>query len=62
MIKKISKDIVDEMDEAKRIQDEYDDLECMVGEHWRYVSSICEKMYKDAFKHGYKHGKEDKND
>jgi len=32
----------------------------LAKEHWEYVRSICEKMYIDAFKHGYKHGKEDK--
>ena len=26
--------------------------------HWKYVESICHKMYVDAFIHGYKHGKE----
>lgn len=31
----------------------------LADEHWDYVSSICEKMYKDAFIHGYKHGLED---
>ncbi len=36
-------------------------IEDLIDDHWKYVSSICEKMYKDAFKHGYKHGKEDKD-
>ena len=25
-------------------------------EHWKYVESICHKMYVDAFIHGFKHG------
>jgi len=29
-------------------------------EHWKYVESICHKMYVDAFVHGFKHG--DKGD
>lgn len=29
-------------------------------DHYRYVESICHKMYVDAFIHGYKHGIEDK--
>jgi hypothetical protein len=41
------------MDEiAKRLADE----------HWIYVCSICEKMYKDAFIHGYKHGVKSKKE
>jgi hypothetical protein len=28
-------------------------------EHWNWLSSLLEKMYRDAFKHGYKHGYED---
>jgi len=27
--------------------------------HWEYVCSVAEKMYKDAFIHGYKHGIEE---
>ena len=27
--------------------------------HYKYVESICHKMYVDAFIHGYKHGRED---
>ena len=30
-----------------------------IGEiHWKYVESICHKMYIDAFIHGWKHGVE----
>lgn len=32
----------------------------LAEEHWKYVESICHKMYVDAFKHGYKHGKEER--
>ena len=27
----------------------------LAEEHWKYVESICHKMYVDAFIHGYKH-------
>jgi len=36
-----------------------DKVKNLAEEHWRYVESICHKMYVDAFVHGYKHGKED---
>ena len=29
--------------------------------HWQWVESLCEKMYKEAFVHGFKHGAEYKN-
>ena len=29
----------------------------LANEHWEYVGKLCEKMYKDAFIHGYKHGR-----
>lgn len=28
----------------------------LAEEHWKYVESICYKMYVDAFIHGFKHG------
>jgi len=28
----------------------------MAEKHWKYVESICHKMYVDAFIHGHKHG------
>lgn len=31
----------------------------LAGEHWAWFGSIVEKVYKDAFVHGYKHGRED---
>jgi len=31
----------------------------LADEHWKFVSSICELMYKTAFEHGFKHGMED---
>ena len=37
------------------------DAEKLADEHWAYVGGVCEKMYKDAFVHGYKHGKDDKD-
>ena len=30
--------------------------EVLANEHWEWLSGILEKVYKDAFKHGYKHG------
>ena len=35
------------------------DVNKLADEHWSYVGAICERMYKDAFVHGYKHGRED---
>jgi len=29
-------------------------------EHWAWLQTLLEKIYKDAFIHGYKHGKEEK--
>jgi len=29
-------------------------------EHWNWLSSLLEKVYIDAFIHGYKHGSEDR--
>ena len=28
----------------------------LAEDHWKYVESICHKMYVDAFVHGFKHG------
>jgi len=28
----------------------------LAEDHWKYVESICHKMYVDAFIHGWKHG------
>lgn len=30
----------------------------LAEEHWEYTSKIMKLMYIEAFKHGYKHGKE----
>ena len=41
------------------MSDEFPDEEyakTLADEHWQYVKTICEKMYKDAFVHGMKHG------
>lgn len=27
--------------------------------HWRWLEELLKKVYKDAFVHGYKHGRED---
>jgi len=33
-----------------------DEINALAEKHWKYVESICHKMYVDAFIHGYKHG------
>ena len=38
------------------------EAEKLADDHWAYVGGVCEKMYKDAFVHGYKHGKDDKEE
>jgi hypothetical protein len=35
--------------------------EKLAKEHWKWLESLLRKVYCDAFVHGYKHGKEDKN-
>ena len=30
----------------------------LADEHWSWLGPVLEKMYKDAFIHGYKHGVE----
>lgn len=32
----------------------------LADEHWSWLGSLLEKVYIDAFTHGYKHGKEPK--
>ena len=34
--------------------------ELLAEEHWAWLQTILAKVYKDAFIHGYKHGKEKK--
>lgn len=51
----ISKNVVEAM-KNRRIQMEIEEL---AKEHWEYTRKICELMYLEAFKHGYKHGKRD---
>ena len=36
------------------------DAERLAEEHWAWLSKLLEKVYKDAFIHGYKHGHEEK--
>ena len=36
---------------------EEDEVKTLAENHWKYVESICHKMYVDAFIHGYKHDK-----
>jgi hypothetical protein len=31
----------------------------LADEHWAWLSSMLEKVYKDALIHGYKHGFQD---
>ena len=33
--------------------------ERLADEHWAWLGSLLEKVYKDAFIHGYKHGEEE---
>jgi hypothetical protein len=37
---------------------EHNSAEELAVAHWNYVCSVAEKMYKDAFVHGFKHGRE----
>lgn len=34
-------------------------LKELIAEHWLYTQKIMEMMYKNAFRHGYKHGIKD---
>ena len=34
----------------------------LARQHWGYVGMITERMYLDAFEHGYKHGRQDSAD
>ena len=38
------------------------DAEKLAQEHWAWLVTLLEKIYVDAFIHGYKHGQEDKKD
>lgn len=38
-----------------------DELDELIEAHWQYTRKIMELMYKEAFRHGYKHGKEAKD-
>ena len=29
----------------------------LANEHWAWLETLLEKVYKDAFAHGYKHGR-----
>jgi hypothetical protein len=31
----------------------------LADEHWEWLSKLLEKVYKDAFVHGYKHAEDD---
>jgi len=35
--------------------------ELMAKEHWGWLQTILERVYVDAFIHGWKHAKEDNN-
>ncbi len=32
----------------------------LANEHWAWLQTLLEKIYKDAFVHGYKHGRKSK--
>ena len=34
------------------------DLDKLAKEHWEYTEKIGRMLYIEAFKHGYKHGKD----
>jgi len=34
----------------------------LAGEHWDFIGEWLEMIYLDAFVHGYKHGKESKQE
>ena len=34
------------------------ELKKLIDEHWKYTKEMMELMYKKAFEHGYKHGKD----
>jgi hypothetical protein len=36
--------------------------ELLATEHWEWVVVWLELIYKDAFVHGYKHGREDRDE
>lgn len=35
------------------------DSEQLAEDHWQWLMKVLEVVYKGAFVHGYKHGKED---
>ena len=37
-----------------------DRVDILVYEHWEYVERITKLTYETAFRHGYKHGFEDR--
>ena len=43
------------------MKDEKDVLK-LAEDHYIYLESVTHKTYVDAFIHGYKHGKNDKNE
>jgi len=32
----------------------------LANEHWAWLQTLLEKIYKNAFAHGYRHGRKDK--
>ena len=46
---------------AEDILDDFNVRYVLADAHWDWVRSLCEKMYKEAFVHGFKHGVEHKN-
>ena len=34
----------------------------LANQHWDWLESLLRKIYIDSFRHGYKHGKEDKGE
>ena len=41
-------------------QEDWHKATILANEHWAWLQTLLEKIYKDAFIHGYKHGREGK--
>ena len=37
-----------------------EEAEKLANEHWAWLQALLEKIFRDAFTHGYKHGVEKK--
>jgi len=50
------------MTKSKKLRDLEAGHEAIVlaNEHWAWLQTLLEKVYKDAFANGYKHGRDSK--